>query len=534
MTRVKEVIDCWFDSGSMPFAQYHYPFENKDLFKKHFPADFISEAVDQTRGWFYTLLTISTILFDKASFKNCIVLGHVNDKNGIKMSKHIGNVVDPWTVLDKQGADAVRWYFYTGSAPYLPTRFYEEAVSEGQRKFMGTLWNTYAFFVLYADIDKYNPSEYDLKKCKLSLMDKWVLSKLNTLIKTVDEGLDNYKIFETARTIQDFTDELSNWYVRRGRERYWGSEMTEDKAAAYTTLYTVLVTLAKICAPFVPFMTESMYLNLVVPFFKDAPESVHLCDFPTADESLIDKKFEDGMETVLEIVTLGRAARNGSNIKNRQPLGKLYVASDRKIDLSPELYGIARDELNIKSFELLRDASQFVNYKLKPQLKTLGPKYGALLGGIRQFLETCDAKAVVDTVRSGKNYDFEVNGKPVSLSLDDLLISSEPAEGYVSESTDGLTVVLDAHVSEELLMEGTVREIVSRVQNMRKEAGFNVTDRIVLGYTAEGVSEKAFKSLGKDIAGDVLAEKLVNEIFDGYKKDFDINGDKVTLVVKKV
>lgn len=534
MTRVKEVIDCWFDSGSMPFAQYHYPFENKDLFEKHFPADFISEAVDQTRGWFYTLLTISTILFDKASFKNCIVLGHVNDKNGIKMSKHIGNVVDPWTVLDKQGADAVRWYFYTGSAPYLPTRFYEEAVSEGQRKFMGTLWNTYAFFVLYADIDKYNPSEYDLKKCKLSLMDKWVLSKLNTLIKTVDEGLDNYKIFETARTIQDFTDELSNWYVRRGRERYWGSEMTEDKAAAYTTLYTVLVTLAKICAPFVPFMTESMYLNLVVPFFKDAPESVHLCDFPTADESLIDKKLEEGMETVLEIVTLGRAARNGSNIKNRQPLGKLYIASDRKIDLSPELYGIARDELNIKSFELLRDASQFVNYKLKPQLKTLGPKYGALLGGIRQFLDTCDAKAVVDTVRSGKNYDFEVNGKPVSLSLDDLLISSEPAEGYVSESTDGLTVVLDAHVSEELLMEGTVREIVSRVQNMRKEAGFNVTDRIVLGYTAEGVSEKAFKSLGKDIAGDVLAEKLVNEIFDGYKKDFDINGDKVTLVVKKV
>ena len=359
------------------------------------------------------------------------------------------------------------------------------------------------------------------------------MSKLNTLVKTVDDGLENYKIFETARTIQDFTDELSNWYVRRGRERYWGSEMTEDKAAAYTTLYTVLVTLAKICAPFVPFMTESMYRNLVVPFYKDAPESVHLCDFPVADESLIDPELERGMEAILEIVALGRAARNGSNIKNRQPLDKLYIASDRKIDLTPELYGIARDELNIKRFEVLRDVAKFVRYKLKPQLKTLGPKYGALLGGIRQYLENGDTREIVERVRSGKPFEFEVNGKPVSLTLDDLLISSEPAEGYVSESTDGLTVVLDAHVTDELLMEGTVREIVSRVQNMRKEAGFEVTDRIELGYSAEGVCAKAFITLGDDIARDVLAEKLVDGLFDGYTKYFDINGDKVTLVVKK-
>ena len=533
MKRVKEVIDCWFDSGSMPFAQYHYPFENKELFEKHFPADFISEAVDQTRGWFYTLLTISTLLFDKASFKNCIVLGHVNDKNGLKMSKHIGNVVDPWTVLDKQGADAVRWYFYTGSAPYLPTRFYDEAVSEAQRKFMGTLWNTYAFFVLYAEIDKYNPAEYDLKKCKLTLMDKWVLSKLNTLIKTVDDGLKDYKIFETARTIQDFTDELSNWYVRRGRERYWGKDMTADKAAAYTTLYTVLVTLAKVCAPYVPFMTESMYRNLVTPFYKDAPESVHLCDFPEADESLIDPELEKGMEDVLEIVVLGRAARNGSNVKNRQPLKKLYIATDRKVNLTEELYGIARDELNVKEFEILHDATAFVTYKLKPQLKTLGPRYGKALGAIREFLNACDAAKVVATVKAGKTYSVELGGVTVDFTLDDLLISSEPAEGYVSESGNGLTVVLDVHLTDELILEGALREIVSRVQNMRKEAGFEVTDRIILGYVAEGVCGRVFKELKDEIAADVLAETVTADL-DGYQKEFDINGDKVTLSVKKI
>lgn len=533
MKRVKEVIDCWFDSGSMPFAQYHYPFENEDLFKKHFPADFISEAVDQTRGWFYTLLTISTLLFGKAPFKNCIVLGHVNDKNGIKMSKHIGNVVDPWSVLDKQGADAVRWYFYTGSAPWLPSRFSAEAVSEGQRKFMGTLWNTYAFFVLYADIDKYDPSKYDLKKCKLSLMDKWALSKLNTLVKTVDEGLAEYKTFETARYIQDYVDELSNWYVRRGRERYWGKEMTEDKAAAYTTLYTVLVTLSKVIAPYVPFMAESMYNNLVPAFFKDEPISVHLCSFPVCDESFVDAELEKGMEDVLEIVALGRAARNGSNIKNRQPLKKLYIATDRKVNLSEGLLTIAKDELNIKEFEILHDASKFVSYKLKPQLKTLGPKYGKAIGAIRNFLDTCNAAEVVACVKAGKTYKVNLDGTDVEFALDDLLISSESAEGYVSESSDGLTVVLDVHISEELMLEGAVRELVSRIQNMRKEAGFEVTDRIVLGYKAEGVSGRVLKEMADEIKSDVLAEEITNTP-DGYVKDFDINGESVTLGVKKV
>lgn len=533
MKRVKEVIDCWFDSGSMPFAQFHYPFENKELFEKHFPADFISEAVDQTRGWFYTLLTISTLLFGKSPFKNCIVLGHVNDKNGIKMSKHLGNVVDPWSVLDKQGADAVRWYFYTSSAPWLPSRFYEEAVSEGQRKFMGTLWNTYAFFVLYADIDKYDPSKYDVKKCKLTLMDKWVLSKLNTLIKVVDKGLAEYKTFETARYIQDFTDELSNWYVRRGRERYWGSGMTEDKAAAYTTLYTVLVTLCKIAAPYVPFMAESIYRNLVPEFFDNEPISVHLCSYPVADESMIDEELEKGMEDVLEIVALGRAARNGSNIKNRQPLKKLYVATDRKVNLTEGLYNIAKDELNIKEFEVLHDASAFVTYKLKPQLKTLGPKYGKALGAIRNFLDTCNAAEVVACVKGGGTYKTKLGETEVEFTIDDLLISSEPSEGFVSESSDGLTVVLDVHVTEELLLEGAVRELVSRIQNMRKEAGFNVTDRIVLGYKAEGVAERVLKEKADEIKSDVLAEEIT-ETPDGYVKDFDINGDKVVLGVKKI
>ena len=533
MKRVKEVIDCWFDSGSMPFAQFHYPFENKELFEKHFPADFISEAVDQTRGWFYTLLTISTLLFGKSPFKNCIVLGHVNDKNGIKMSKHIGNVVDPWSVLDKQGADAIRWYFYTSSAPWLPSRFYEEAVSEGQRKFMGTLWNTYAFFVLYADIDKYDPSKYDIKKCKLTLMDKWVLSKLNTLIKVVDKGLAEYKTFETARYIQDFTDELSNWYVRRGRERYWGSGMTEDKAAAYTTLYTVLVTLCKVTAPYVPFMAESMYRNLVPEFFDNEPISVHLCSYPVADESMIDEELEKGMEDVLEIVALGRAARNGSNIKNRQPLKKLYVATDRKVNLTEGLYNIAKDELNIKEFEVLHDASAFVTYKLKPQLKTLGPKYGKALGAIRNFLDTCNAAEVVACVKGGGTYKTKLGDTEVEFTIDDLLISSEPSEGYVSESSDGLTVVLDVHVTEELLLEGAVRELVSRIQNMRKEAGFNVTDRIVLGFKAEGVAERVLKEKADEIKSDVLAEEIT-ETPDGYVKDFDINGDKVVLGVKKI
>ena len=535
MRRVKDVIDCWFDSGSMPFAQYHYPFENDKLFHERFPADFISEAVDQTRGWFYTLLTISTILFDKAPFKNCIVLGHVNDKNGIKMSKHKGNVVDPWTVLDKQGADAVRWYFYTSSAPWLPSRFYEEAVSEGQRKYLGTLWNTYAFFVLYAEIDKYNPSEYSLDKCKLSLMDKWIISKLNTLIKEVDANLAVYEIFEAGRKLQDFTDELSNWYVRRGRERYWGSEMTEDKAAAYTTLYTVLVTLAKLTAPFTPFIAESIYRNLVPAFYKDAPESVHLCSFPVCDEKAVDKTLEAGMAEVLQIVVLGRAARNSSNIKNRQPLSKVMVSAKFGATLSEELLSIARDELNVKEISLTDNASGYITYKLKPQLKTLGPKYGKLLGGIRSFLETCDSTEVVAAVKDGGVYKTEINGQPVEFSKDDLLISSESAEGFVSASDDGMTVVLDVHLTPELLDEGKTREIISKIQTMRKEAGFEVTDRIIIGYEASGDAKRILEQYNKEITSSVLAGEMKEDTdADGFTRELDINGEKVVLSVKKI
>ena len=534
MSRVKDVIDCWFDSGSMPFAQLHYPFENKELFETQFPADFISEAVDQTRGWFYTLLVISTILFDKSPFKNCIVLGHVNDKNGIKMSKHIGNVVDPWSVLDKQGADAVRWYFYTGSAPWLPSRFYPEAVSESQRKFMGTLWNTYAFFVLYADIDKYNPADYDIKKCKLSLMDKWALSKLNTLIKNVDKGLENYQIFETSRMLQDYVDDLSNWYIRRGRERYWGKEMTEDKISAYTTLYTILVTLAKISAPFIPFMTECIYLNLVTNFYKDAPISVHLCDFPECDESMIDKDLEEGMKVVLDIVVLGRACRNTSNIKNRQPLQKLYVATENTKCLSEDLFSIARDELNVKELELLSNAESFISYKVKPQLKTLGPKYGAKLGLIKNFLETCNANELVETVKSGKIYTVNLGGQDIEFTLNDLLISSESQEGFISSSDNGVTVVLDTNITEELYIEGIEREIISKIQTMRKEAGFEVTDRINVYYEAEGDALKVLDRNSQTITATVLANGIYQGQLKGYQKEWNIADNKVVLSVEKV
>ena len=530
--REKDVIDCWFDSGSMPFAQYHYPFENKELFESHFPADFISEAIDQTRGWFYTLLAISTLLFDKAPFKNCIVLGHVNDKNGIKMSKHKGNVVDPWSVLDKQGADAVRWYFYTGSAPWLPSRFYEEAVSEAQRKFMGTFWNTYAFFVLYAEIDKYDPSKYDVKKCKLSLMDKWLLSKLNTLINDVDESLAKYDIFGAARMLSAFTDDLSNWYVRRGRERYWGHEMTDDKAAAYTTLYSALVTVAKLSAPFTPFMAESIYQNLVPAFYKDAPVSVHLCSFPTSDAAFIDKTLENGMQNVLDIVVLGRACRNASNIKNRQPLSKVYVCSERKTELSDDLLNIAKDELNVKEIELLKDATKFVTYKIKPQLKTLGPKYGAKLGKIRAFFADCDANAIVLTVKSGKTYKTTVDGDDFEFTADDLLIESASAEGYVSSSDNGITVVLDTEVTDELFKEGIVRELVSKIQTMRKDAGFDVVDRIKVYYKTEDENVvEAFKN--STLKSVILADGIINGTGDGFTKELDINGAACVVTVVK-
>ena len=533
MERTPEVIDCWFDSGSMPFAQYHYPFENKELFNQTFPADFISEAVDQTRGWFYTLLVISTLLFDKAPFKNCIVLGHVNDKNGVKMSKHRGNVVDPWTVLDKQGADAVRWYFYTSSAPWLPSRFYPEAVSEAQRKYMGTLWNTYAFFCLYADIDNYNPADYDIRKCKLSLMDQWILSKLNTLIDTVDKNLAVYNITDSARALQDFCDILSNWYVRRGRDRYWGKEMTEDKAAAYTVLWHVLVTFTKLTAPYTPFIAEEMYLNLVPNFFADAPKSVHLCSFPVSDKGMINATLEKGMDTVLDIVNLGRAARNTGNVKNRQPLLEMYVVSTRCESLDAGLKAIVLDELNIKAYKSAEDATEFISYKLKPQLKTLGPKYGKKLGMIKNFLENaCDAQKVVESVKNGGTYTMDTDSEVV-FTEEDLQIFTESKEGFISASDKGITVALNTMLSDALIMEGIEREIVSKIQTLRKEADFEITDRIIVYYTcADGKVKDAFKK--GDIADDVLALSLIEgQVEDKAVREVDINGEKVVLSLKK-
>ncbi len=529
--RTPEVIDCWFDSGSMPFAQYHYPFENKDLFEETFPADFISEAVDQTRGWFYTLLVISTILFGKAPFKTCIVLGHVNDQNGVKMSKHKGNVVDPWTVLSKQGADATRWYFYTNSAPWIPSRFGAEAVSESQRKFQGTLWNTYAFFTLYAGIDGYDPSKYDLKKCKLSLMDKWVLSKLNTLVGEVDGMLSAYNITDSARAIQDFADALSNWYVRRGRDRYWGAEMTEDKAAAYTTLYTVLLTLSKLIAPYMPFMAEMMYQNLVPAFFPEEPISVHLCDYPVADMVWVDPVLEAGMQDVLNVVELGRSARNSGNIKNRQPLKEMLVASDRKLGIEGELEAVTLDELNVKSLKLLSGGEELVTYNLKPQLRTLGPKYGKKLRLITEFLQNCNAAEVVATVKTGEPYRVDLDGE-VELFEEDLQIFTSSAHGYATAQGYGITVALNTELSEELLDEGAERELISKIQSMRKEAGFEVTDRIALYHVAEGRARKVL--LQGTLAKAVLAEKVEEGTREGFTKELDINGDRAVLTIVKL
>ena len=531
--REPEVIDCWYDSGSMPFAQFHYPFENKELFEKNFPADFISEAVDQTRGWFYTLLAVSTLIFDKAPFKNCIVLGHVNDKDGQKMSKHKGNVVDPWTVLDKQGADAVRWYFYTSSAPWLPSRFYADAVSEAQRRFMGTLWNTYAFFVLYADIDKFDPTGINLKDCALTVMDKWILSELNSLIKFVDEGLDKYQITETARKIEEFVDVLSNWYVRRCRERYWGSEMTEDKKAAYMTLDHVLVTLSRLLAPYVPFMAESIYQNLVKSVDKNAPESVHLTTFPVCDESMIDFKLEKDMEKLMDVVVLGRSARNSANIKNRQPLSQLFIVSDGE-EFSKELTDILADELNVKQVKYAKDASAFAGYELKPQMRTIGPKYGALLGKIKVFLTECNADEVVNTVRSGKAYVTEIDGKTVELTEADLLISSKNRDGFETVSDKGVTVALDTSLDQDLIEEGIAREIVSKVQTMRKESDFNVTDHITLQFVAKGKAKDVFVKRGKEIMADTLCDSIEEGSEGQVSKVWDINGEEVTISLTQV
>lgn len=531
MKRVTEVIDCWFDSGSMPFAQWHYPFENKEIFDENFPADFISEAIDQTRGWFYTLMAISTLIFDKAPYKNVIVLGHVQDKDGRKMSKHLGNVVDPWSILDKQGADAVRWYFYTNSSPWLPNRFYEEAVNEGQRKFMGTFWNTYAFFVLYANIDNFNPKDYTLDYSLLAPMDKWILSKLNTLIKFVSDCLDNYRITEPARAMNDFVDDLSNWYVRRSRERFWGKDMPQDKINAYMTLYNVLVTLSKISAPFIPFMAESIYQNLVKNIYEDAPESVHLCDFPVSDEKYIDLELENNMEIVLSVVVAGRAARNTANIKNRQPVGNIYVKTENK--LSKEYLPIILEELNVKNIMFKDDLGEFTSYTFKPQLKTLGKKYGRFVPKIGEYLKNSDGIKLMEELKSDGIIKFNIEDTVIELSEQDLLIDTAQKEGFVSESDNKTTVVIDTFLSDELIEEGFVREIISKLQTMRKEAKFEVLDRIKVYYSDNQKIAEIFNNNSEQIKTDVLADDLIEGNGNGYSKQWNINGEKVTLCVEK-
>ena len=535
MKRVPNVIDCWFDSGSMPFAQWHYPFENEKMFKEHFPADFISEAVDQTRGWFYTLMAISTVLFDQAPYKNVIVLGLVQDENGQKMSKSKGNAVDPMEMLEKFGADAIRWYFYTNSAPWLPSRFYEGAVTECQRKFLGTLWNTYAFYVLYAEIDQFNPMEHALVEDELSIMDRWLLSKLNTLIRTVDTHLENYRITEAAKALEDFVDELSNWYVRRGRERYWGKEMTADKINAYMTLHEALVTVAKLAAPMIPFMSEEIYLNLVAGLDPAAPRSVHLCDYPVCDESRIDPELENAMEEVLEIVVAGRACRNNAAIKNRQPIGRMYVKTPKEA-LSDEYAAVIRDELNVKEIVFTQDVRDFTTYTFKPQLRTVGPKYGKLLGKIRTLLTELDGNEAMDILRSGKPLSFDIEGTAVELAEEDLLIESTQKSGFMAETEGELTVVLDTNLSPELLEEGFMREVISKLQTMRKEAGFEVTDHIEVSYWGSEHAQKQIQVNEQTIAKEVLADQMYEggSLEGAYEKEWNVNGEKVSFAVKRV
>ena len=531
MHRVPEVIDCWFDSGAMPFAQHHYPFENKELFEAQFPAQFISEAVDQTRGWFYSLLAESTLLFNKAPYENVIVLGHVQDENGQKMSKSKGNAVDPFDALETYGADAIRWYFYINSAPWLPNRFHGKAVTEGQRKFMSTLWNTYAFFVLYANIDNFDATKYTLDKDSLSVMDKWLLSKLNTVVKAVDNHLENYRIPEAARALQEFVDEMSNWYVRRSRDRFWAKGMEQDKINAYMTLYTALVTISKTAAPMIPFMTEDIYQNLVCSIDKSAPESIHLCDFPVADETLIDKDLEAAMEEVLDIVVMGRAARNAANIKNRQPIGTMFVKAEAALDA---MYReIIADELNVKRVTFTDDVRDFTSYTFKPQLKTVGPKYGKFLGGIKQYLANVDGNEAMDTLNASGNLTFDVNSETVVLSKDDLLIDMAQKEGYVSQTDNNLTVVLDTNLTEELIEEGFVREIISKIQTMRKEADFEVTDKIVIYVDGNAKVSEIVKSNAEDMMKDVMAKVIKVGEMAGYSKEWNINGETVTIGVEK-
>ena len=531
MKRTPEVLDAWFDSGSMPFAQHHYPFENHEKFEAQFPADFISEAVDQTRGWFYSLLAISTLIFNKAPYKNVIVMGHVQDEDGQKMSKSKGNAVDPMDALNKFGADAIRWYFYVNSAPWLPNRFHDKAVEEGQRKFLGTLWNTYAFYVLYADIDSFDPTKYSLEYDKLSVMDKWLLSKLNTLVKTVDDYLNNYKITETARALQSFTDDMSNWYVRRCRERFWAKGMEQDKVNAYMTLYTALITLSKIAAPMIPFMTEEIYQNLVRSVDKNAPESIHLTDFPTVNEGFIDKDLEISMDEVLDIVVLGRAARNSANIKNRQPIGNMYVKAETVLD--PFYVEIIEDELNVKAVEFKDDVEEFVSYSFKPQLKTVGPKYGKLLGKIKEALASLDGHAAMKSLNDTGSVDFEFDGEKVSLGREDLLIETAKNDDFVTEADNKTTVVLDIRLSEELIEEGFVRELISKVQTMRKEAGFEVVDHIVLSQTGNERIAEIIKKNEAVIKNDTLADEIVYNNVEGYTKDWNLNGENTSLGVSK-
>ena len=531
MKRVPEVIDCWFDSGAMPFAQHHYPFENKELFESQFPAQFISEAVDQTRGWFYSLLAESTLLFNKAPYENVVVMGLVLDENGQKMSKSKGNAVDPFDTLAAHGADAIRWFFYTCSAPWIPKRYQDKAVTEGQRKFMGTLWNTYAFWVLYANIDNFDPTRYTLEYDKLPVMDRWMLSKMNSMVKTVDNSLMNYQIPEAARSLQEFVDDLSNWYVRRSRERFWAKGMEQDKINAFMTLYTALVTVAKAAAPMIPFMTEQIYQNIVRKVDGNAPESVHLCDFPEVNESWIDTELESDMDEVLKVVVMGRAARNAANIKNRQPIARMYVKADH--ELSRFYVQIIEEELNVKQVIFSDDVREFTSYTFKPQLKTVGPKYGKLLNRIRQTLTDIDGSSAMDTLNEKGQLTFDYDGQEVVLTKDDLLIDVSQKDGYVTEEDNYVTVVLDTNLTPELIEEGFVRELISKIQTMRKEAGFEVMDHISVFQDGNDRIAELIKAHADEIKTEVMADHISIGAMSGFVKEWNINGENVMLGVEK-